>query len=540
MVTLEQICKRSYYRQRHIQTPLLQERLQYLQYWADQNMSLHTLKSIAQYLLRIVEYLHLEKYRVVTLAEIEKAATRWAKYQYNHPQKKAPFSKTGKTRFTWYAVDWLKKLNRLEPLPEESIPLFNKLFERRHALLRHTTAPLLKERILYLQYWADHGAMDSTLRRIAQYLLVVMDYLKFFKLRMIALNDIEKVAEKWAAQPSVLHRKRSYSKSAKARFIHDACQWLKMLGCFKKQSEPALPFAEQLYHYIDYMRVEQGLSENTISGRFSLLKDFLTNLDETNKTIATLTPLTIDEVLAKKYNADGYSRRSIQHYASVIRSFVRYMEHQGWCQKGLADAVKAPRVYKNESLPSSPWWDDIKKVLAKSKTDKPTDIRDYAILLLLSVYGLRSSEVVHLCLQDLDWENERLYLQRAKRSKPQVFPLSPLVGEAILRYLQEVRPNNYSLKEVFISMRSPFRPLKTAAIYRIVSTKLKPLGLKLKHYGPHALRHGCATHLMNEGISLKEISDHLGHQGLETTRIYTRVDLTSLRKVAELNVEDLL
>ena len=125
MVTLEQICKRAYYRERHIHTPLLQERLQYLQYWADRNTSHHTLKSIAQYLLRIVEYLHLENDRIITLAQIEKAAIRWAKYQYNHPQKKAAFSKTGKDRFTWYALDWLKKLNRLEPLPEEKIPLFN-------------------------------------------------------------------------------------------------------------------------------------------------------------------------------------------------------------------------------------------------------------------------------------------------------------------------------------------------------------------------------------------------------------------------------
>ena len=57
----------------------------------------------------------------------------------------------------------------------------------------------------------------------------------------------------------------------------------------------------------------------------------------------------------------------------------------------------------------------------------------------------------------------------------------------------------------------------------------KPLALKIKHHGPHALRHTCATHLINEGVSLKEISDHLGHQGLETTRIYTKVDLVSLR-----------
>ncbi len=540
MVTLEQICKRSYYRERHIHTPLLGERLQYIQYWADQDTSLHTLKSIAQYILRIVEYLHLENGKVISLAQIEKAATRWAKYQYNHPQKRSSFSKTGEKRFAWYALDWLKRMGRLEPLPEESIPLFNRLFERRKALLRHTTAPLLKERLKYLQYWADHGAAKSTLQRIAQYLLLVIDYLKFYKLRIISVNDIEHAAEQWATNKTTLRRKDHYSKFAKARFTRDACQWFEMLGCLKKQSKPPIPFAEQLNQYIDYMRLEQGLSENTISGRHSLLRNFLINIHEKKKTLATFTPLTIDEVLMKKYNTDGYSRRSVQYYASVVRSFLRYMENQGWCQKGLANSVKAPRVYKEESLPSSPYWDDIRKVLTHSKTDYPTDIRDHAILLLLSIYGMRSSEVVNLRLEDLDWKNERLYLQRAKRSKPQIFPLSQTVGEAILRYLKEVRPNNFLIKEVFISRRSPYRPLKTSAIYQVVSRRLKPLKLKIKHHGPHALRHGCATHLINEGVSLKEISDHLGHQGLETTRIYAKVDLTNLRKVAAFELKDLL
>ncbi len=540
MITLEQICKRSYYRERHIHTPLLGERLQYLQYWADRNTPLHTLQSIAQCLLRIVEYLHLENGKVISLAQIEEAATRWAKLKYNHPQKRASFSKTGQKRFTRYALDWLKRMGWLESLPEESIPLFNKLFLRRKALLRHITAPLLRERLRYLQYWADHGATKGTLQRIAQYLLLVIDYLKFYELRIISVNEIERAAEQWASNKITRRRKNHYSKFAKARFIRDAYQWFEMLECLKKQSKPPIPFAEQLNQYIDYMRLEQGFSENTISGRFAQLRNFLIHINEKRKTPSTITPLTIDEVLMKKYNTDGYSRRSVQHYASVVRSFLRYMENQGWCQKGLANSVKAPRVYKDESLPSSPYWDDIKTVLTHSKTDYPTDIRDHAILLLLSIYGMRSSEVVGLRLEDIDWKNERLYLQRAKRSKPQIFPLSQIVGEAILRYLKEVRPNNFLIKEVFISRRSPYRPLKTSAIYQVVSRRLKPLKLKIKHHGPHALRHGCATHLINEGVSLKEISDHLGHQGLETTRIYAKVDLTNLRKVAVYELKDLL
>ncbi len=188
----------SYYRQRHISAPLLQERLQYLQYWADRNRSLQSLQSIAQYLLRIVEFLHLEKPCIISLAQIEKSATDWAKYQYDHPQKKAAFSKTGKKRFIWYSIDWLKKLNRLEMLPQERVPLFNKIFERSKALHRQIESPLLDKRLVYLQYLADAGATDSSLRHIAQYLLVIMDYLGFFELRIVSKKEIVTAAETWA------------------------------------------------------------------------------------------------------------------------------------------------------------------------------------------------------------------------------------------------------------------------------------------------------------------------------------------------------
>jgi integrase/recombinase XerD len=532
------IFSKSYTVSKHINAPLLEERLEYLQYWNQLGRATGTLQSIAQYLLRIIDYLHLETNNIVTRKEIELAANTWGNYQYNHPQKRAPFSKCGKERFIWYATDWLKKLNRLEP--EDTIPLFNKIFQRKHALLRHANMLLLEERLKYLQYWDENGAVASTLRSIAQYLLIVMKYLNFNEPRIILLNEIEKAADEWAAGDKHFKRKTNHSRFARARFIHSASHWLKMLGCLEPQSKQSVPFEEYLNLYIAYMRHEQGLSENTIKSRFGQLQDFLINIAGQNHIFTDLTTLIVDGVLTKKCNIDGYSRRTIQSYASVIRSFLRYSENQDWCQKGLADSIKTPRVYQYESLPYSPSWDDVKKLLVSSKSDHSTDIRDYAILLLLSVYGMRCSEVINLRLEDLDWENEQLYLRRAKRSKPQIFPLSKIVGEAILHYLQEVRPNNCLLSTVFLCMRSPYRPLKAAAVYQLVSRRLISLDLKIRHYGSHALRHACATHLINEGVSLKEISDHLGHQRLDTTRIYAKVDLANLRKVAEFDLGGLL
>jgi len=518
---LHQVIRRAYYLNKHLEAPLLKEREEYLEYLAGKGLYRETLKITAEYLLRIVEFLHLEKERLVSIEDIEKASSEWAKSKHHHPMKKN-FSKSGGKKFILLSIDWLKRINRLGSLPEEQIPLFNRLFERRHARKRHTSAPLLQERLLYLQYWDGLKARDGTLRRMAQYQLLIMDLLRFHTVRKLSIYEIEEAAEKWAGNEKVHRWNNTYSRYSKKRFIYDAVNWFKMLGCLTLEPEPPIPFQEYRDKYLEYMVQEQGLAEETVYGRSWLLRDFLVNLNERVKTFAEIFPSTIDDVLIKKYDKDGLSRRSVQSYASIVRTFLRYAEDQQWCRKGIAASIKAPRVYRHETLPSSPQWKDVQKLLASSQTDYPTDIRDYAVLLLLSVYGMRRSEVAGLKLQDIDWKNEQIYLRRAKRSKPQVFPLSKTVGE------------------LFIIRRSPYKALAATNIYAIVNRRLKPLNLPIKHHGPHALRHACATHLINEGFTLKEISDHLGHQELETTRIYTKVDLVNLRKVADQNWEGLL
>ncbi|HLB41705.1 MAG TPA: site-specific integrase [Gammaproteobacteria bacterium] len=361
----DKLFKRPYYIDRHFQAPFLKERLQYIQCCAEKGDVKSTLRDISQYLLRIIEFLNLEAHITINLVEIEQAADQWARHQSKHPQKRRSFSPKAKECFIWHATKWLKMINRLATLPEEKSPLLTKIFDRYAALKRHANAPLLKERLTYLQYWAENGAVETSLKRIAQYLLVVMEYLNFYELRMISKNEIAKAADKWAKNESIIKRKNNYSKFAKARFIRDAERWLETLGCLKKESKHPIPFEEYLNKYSDYMRHEQGLSENTIEGRFFQLKDFLVHVKNKKKSFAQITPIIVDDILTKKYSIDGYSRRTIQSYASVIRSFLRYTENQGWCQKNLADSIKAPRVYRYESLPYSPSWNDVKKNVRK-------------------------------------------------------------------------------------------------------------------------------------------------------------------------------
>lgn len=285
-----------------------------------------------------------------------------------------------------------------------------------------------------------------------------------------------------------------------------------------------------------YMTGERGFSSATTRGRRWIMKRFLKTVATGDSPVA-LTVREVDAFLQSLGEQDGYSRVSLQTVAGCLRSFCRYAATRGWCESGVADAIKTPRVYSLASVPMGPSWEDVKRLLALTEGDKPNDIRARAILMLLAIYGLRAGEVRHLRLDDFDWERELLSVLCSKTRRERMFPLSRPVGDAALRYIKQVRPRTLH-REVFLTLDG--RPLGNGDIYSIVSVRLRRLGAPIPHHGPHALRHACATHLLAEGLSLKQIGDQLGHLDTDSTRIYAKVDITGLRKVADMDLEGLL
>ncbi len=159
--------------------------------------------------------------------------------------------------------------------------------------------------------------------------------------------------------------------------------------------------------------------------------------------------------------------------------------------------------------------------------------------MLFAIYGLRSGEVQRLQLEDLDWNKELINIVRPKPRITQQYPLIRSVGDAILRYLKEVRLKHPS-RHVFLTLRAPYQSLSGSALWKVVNDRLRPLNIPIRHHGPHSLRHACASHLLANGLSMKEIGDHLGHRDPNSTRIYAKVDINGLREVAEYNLGGLL
>jgi integrase/recombinase XerD len=201
--------------------------------------------------------------------------------------------------------------------------------------------------------------------------------------------------------------------------------------------------------------------------------------------------------------------------------------------------ISLPRLYRQETLPYAPAWSDVQKMVADVDTDNPRDIRDRAILLLLSVYGLRRGEVVALRLDHIDWAGRTLRIFRLKRRQPQLFPLVPEVAEALARYIDTVRPPS-SCPEVFLRMHAPWRLLKASSIYHVANRRFVARDIQAAHRGGHALRHACAVRLLAEGLTIKEIGDHLGHHSTAVTSTYAKVNIAALREVGAFDLGGVL
>jgi integrase/recombinase XerD len=399
--------------------------------------------------------------------------------------------------------------------------MFEQLFACPRAQARHRTAPMLEERLAYLAHLVDGGRGRKGLRLAARQLLSIVKTLRL------------------ARRPDEAIRVREIEQKVPAKdgMRHVAMQWLGLLNRLEQPRAATGPYTAELTAFVDYMNRERGFTPATVRNRCWIVPRFLERLDNADGSLCILTAKQLDEALKKLLCDKSYSRITVQNYVGGVRCFFRFAELRGWCRKGLAESLRSPRVFRHSSLPVGPSWDDVKQLLALTEGNRSADIRDRAILMLLAIYGLRNGEVSQLRLDDFDWERELLIVEGSKTQRARTWPLNRPVGDAVLRYLREVRPRS-AHREVFLTLRSPFRPLK--CLWPIVAVRLRPLDASLPHHGPHALRHACATRLLERGLALKEIGDHLGHCDPDTTRIYAKVDLNGLREVADLDLGGLL
>lgn len=257
--------------------------------------------------------------------------------------------------------------------------------------------------------------------------------------------------------------------------FHDvAAAWLCFLGQLDEPA-PNEPKAhcEKVDDFIAYQHDERGLSASTLANQRWQVETFLEHLGVEKSSIADITVADVDAFLHVK-GRDGWSRVSVATSAHALRAFFRHAQRRQWCCPGIAAAIDAPRLFREEALPMGPAWPDVQRLLESTRDRTARDVRDHAILKLLTIYGLRSGEVRGLCLEDIDWTREVIKVTRSKQRKTQYYPLLTSVGDAVVSYLQLARPR-CRRHEVFLTLKAPFRPLSAGAVYHVVASRLSAL-----------------------------------------------------------------
>jgi integrase/recombinase XerD len=413
--------------------------------------------------------------------------------------------------------------------------MFELVYRTSRLIERHRQAPLRSEREQYLRHLIEQGYSYNALLGAATFMLHIIRVLGLSELRVVHEEELERGANFWAEYRGSFRDCRHLHHGSPRCFMKFARNWLRFHGKLALPSD--VPFQEQLQMFSDALRLHQGLASTTIRGYSNRARIFLKWLAARGGEFGAVSMTEIDEFLAEK-RAEGWKPGGIVSQCNALRSLFRFAETQGWCAPDLSLGIRGPRVSKYDARPKGPTWTQVRKLLKLAEGTKPEHIRAKALLLLFTVYGLRSREVINLRLDDFDWHSEVFTVRRAKHGGIQQYPIQYEVGEAILKYLRFARPR-VNAQHVFLGERRPWGPLLHCAVWRTVSSRMRKLGIELNHLGPHALRHSCATRLLQMGTSLKEIGDFLGHRDTNSVSIYAKHDFHVLRKVASFRLAGL-
>jgi len=213
-----------------------------------------------------------------------------------------------------------------------------------------------------------------------------------------------------------------------------------------------------------------------------------------------------------------------------VRQFLRFLYVSGRLRFNLADAIEAPQRRRSE-LPRTLPWPEIRKILDRVDRKTPLGRRDYAVLLLMSMYGLGAAEVIALTLDQLDWVGHTFTIVRPKTGAVVRLPLLPAAAQAVAAYLRHGRPGNARTRAVFIRRGFPHVAFTSSVIRYMVSKYARQAGVRFSILGAHVFRHSFASRQVDQQAPVRVLSDILGHRDPDSTSTYTRVAVERLRGV---------
>jgi len=287
-------------------------------------------------------------------------------------------------------------------------------------------------------------------------------------------------------------------------------------------------FEKRLYQFINFIKFEKGLSENTISSyRIDITQYLLFLMINNIEDFNNVTDIHISnflKILAESELSDTTRIR----YLSSIKSFHRFLFLEKIVENDVSELIDLPK--RKRKLPETLSIPEIEKILNQPNTSTPIGIRDRSILETLYGCGIRVTELINLSKKDIIWESEIIRII-GKGSKERIVPIGSSALFWLDKYIKEIRPKivKKSITNEIIYLNQKGSKFSRMGIWKIIKEYSLRSGLNNVH--PHTFRHSFATHLLEGGADLRAVQEMLGHSDISTTQIYTHIDKEFIKEV---------
>lgn len=283
--------------------------------------------------------------------------------------------------------------------------------------------------------------------------------------------------------------------------------------------------------FIKYLELERNYSSHTLTSYLQELTKLNNYLEECQISIIDVKLNDLKLYISGLYEMH-YKSSSISHSISVIKSFYNYLEYHQLIDINPTSLLVYPK--NTNKLPKFLYQSEIKTLL--EQIDQSTDLgnRNFVIILMLYSTGLRVSELVNLCVDDI---KDNIIQVVGKGDKPRIVPINSYCLEEIKRYILTSRNNlitknnTYETKSLFVNKNGT--KLTDRGVRDIINREINKTSILLK-ITPHSLRHSYATHLLENGMDIRMVQELLGHSSLSTTEVYTHVSKENLKSVYDL------
>jgi len=278
--------------------------------------------------------------------------------------------------------------------------------------------------------------------------------------------------------------------------------------------------------YFVYYEQSKQVTYNQVKQARRVLASFHAYLERYKIGLSALKTEHLDAFMAEfhKRLAIGTCRA----YRFYLRGFLKYLFHERKIiNKDLAPLLVGRRLYAQAKPPKFLRPHEVQKLFANLKLSTPVEIRTYAMVHLAYTLGLRPIEISKITLDDISFSKSEIILPDRKGNNPMALPIVEHTIKAIAAYLTHGRPDIPS-RYLFLTCQRPYRPVTSNRVISCISTAMKQAGLNSSTYW---LRHTYAQNLLEGGESVFEIKEMLGHDKIESTKNYLRVNIKMMRKV---------